>query len=72
MVHFLSGHDVSQNIEFGGSEGDLSYVPNSVDLQQFTAPPRGKQPSPTVGVMYSHVHFKGCDVALKAAGANGK
>ena len=30
------------------------------------APPRGKQPVPTVGVMYSHVPFKGCDVALAA------
>jgi glycosyltransferase involved in cell wall biosynthesis len=48
------------------AETDISYVPNAVDLQQFTAPPRDKQAVPTVGVMYSTVNFKGCDVALKA------
>jgi glycosyltransferase involved in cell wall biosynthesis len=45
---------------------DVSYVPNAVDLEQFNAPPRGKQPVPTVGVMYSMINFKGCDVSLKA------
>jgi glycosyltransferase involved in cell wall biosynthesis len=48
------------------SDTDISYVPNAVDTRQFTAPPRGKQPTPTVGVMYSIQHFKGCDVSLKA------
>jgi glycosyltransferase involved in cell wall biosynthesis len=47
-------------------DGDISYVPNAVDLEQFNAPPRGKQAIPTVGVMYSVVNFKGCDVSLKA------
>ncbi|MDB5330485.1 MAG: glycosyl transferase group 1 [Phycisphaerales bacterium] len=48
--------------------GDRSYslVPNSVDLEQFAVPAREKQPVPTVGVMYSHVPFKGCDISLKA------
>ncbi len=41
-------------------------VPNAVDVEQFTAPPRSKRPEPTVGVMYSTVDFKGCDVSLKA------
>jgi glycosyltransferase involved in cell wall biosynthesis len=50
--------------KFGDS--DISYVPNAVDLTQFHAPPRGKQPVPTVGVMYSAVNFKGCDVSLRA------
>lgn len=45
---------------------DISLVPNAVDTQQFHAPPRGKQPAPTVGVMYSRSAFKGCDVSLKA------
>jgi glycosyltransferase involved in cell wall biosynthesis len=48
------------------SDSDVSYVPNAVDLEQFNAPPRGKQAVPTVGVMYSIVNFKGCDVSLKA------
>ncbi|MDB5171824.1 MAG: glycosyl transferase group 1 [Phycisphaerales bacterium] len=48
--------------------GDRSYslVPNSVDLEQFSVPFREKQASPTVGLMYSHVPFKGCDISLKA------
>jgi glycosyltransferase involved in cell wall biosynthesis len=45
---------------------NVSLVPNSVDTNQFHAPPRGKQPNPTVGMMYSHVPFKGCDISLKA------
>lgn len=45
---------------------DVSLVPNSVDLQQFHSPPRGKQPVPTVGLMYSLVSFKGCEISVKA------
>jgi glycosyltransferase involved in cell wall biosynthesis len=48
------------------NDTQISYVPNAVDLQQFNAPPRGKQAMPTVGVMYSSVPFKGCDISLKA------
>ncbi|HZN67154.1 MAG TPA: glycosyltransferase family 4 protein [Tepidisphaeraceae bacterium] len=44
----------------------VSLVPNAVDLEQFHAGPRGKQTVPTVGVMYSVVPFKGCEVSLKA------
>ena len=47
-------------------DGDYSLVPNSVDLEQFRAPARMKQSTPTLGVMYSHVPFKGCDISLKA------
>lgn len=47
-------------------DANVSYVPNAVDLNQFTAPPRDKQKVPTVGVMYSAVPFKGCDVSLRA------
>ncbi len=43
-----------------------SYVPNAVDMDQFNAPPRGKQPLPTVGMMYSEDRFRGCDIALAA------
>ena len=41
-------------------------VLNAVDRDQFHAPPRGKNAVPTVGMMYSTVHFKGCDVTLEA------
>jgi glycosyltransferase involved in cell wall biosynthesis len=44
----------------------VSLVPNAVDLEQFNSPPRTKQTVPTVGVMYSVVPFKGCEISLKA------
>lgn len=45
---------------------NVSHVPNSVDTKQFYALPRGKQPIPTIGMLYSPVYWKGCDVSLKA------
>ena len=50
--------------DFGDT--NVSLVPNAVDLDQFSSPPRGKQTVPTVGVMYSVVPFKGCEISLKA------
>jgi glycosyltransferase involved in cell wall biosynthesis len=44
----------------------VGIVPNSVDLDFFNAPPRGKQPVPTVGITYQKYHNKGTDVSLKA------
>ncbi len=44
----------------------VTHVPNSVDMEMFNAPPRGKQEIPTVGLLYSPKEFKGCDVSLKA------
>ena len=50
--------------EYGVDQIDL--VPNGVDAEQFSAPPRSKQKIPTVGMMFSTAHFKGCDIALEA------
>jgi len=50
--------------EYG--QTDVSLVPNSVDHDEFDAPPRGKQSVPTVGLMYSHLALKGCDIAIEA------
>lgn len=50
--------------QFGLARPDL--VANAVDLVQFQAPRRGKRAQPTVGVMYSPVVYKGCDVSLEA------
>jgi len=50
----------------GSSADEISLIPNAVDLDQFHAPPRGKQPTPTVGMMYSTTKFKACDIALEA------
>jgi glycosyltransferase involved in cell wall biosynthesis len=45
-------------------DAHTSLVPNAVDHDQFYAPPRGRAVAPTVGLLYSTVGFKGCDVAL--------
>lgn len=45
---------------------NVSLVPNGIDTKQFYAPPRGKQPIPTVGMLYTPTPWKGCDVSLKA------
>lgn len=50
--------------EYGDHQ--VSLVPNSVNAKQFFAPPRSKQPRPTVGLMYSDVDWKGCDISLQA------
>jgi glycosyltransferase involved in cell wall biosynthesis len=48
--------------------GDLNVhcVANSVDREQFHAPARGKQETPTVGMVYSTPYLKGVDVSLAA------
>jgi glycosyltransferase involved in cell wall biosynthesis len=56
-------------VDLGGHRcpGDvIDLVPNSVDLEQFNAPARGKQKDRTVGLMYSEAEFKGTDIALEA------
>ncbi|HWM41972.1 MAG TPA: glycosyltransferase family 4 protein [Burkholderiales bacterium] len=48
-------------------DADVHHVPNSVDTEQFHAPPRGRQARPTVGMLYAAgFHAKGTDVALGA------
>jgi len=44
----------------------VQLIPNSVDLEIFNAVARGKQPVPTVGLMYAPTSIKGCDISLKA------
>jgi glycosyltransferase involved in cell wall biosynthesis len=41
-------------------------VPNGIDAEQFYAPPRSKQATPTIGMMYAEAEWKGCDISLKA------
>jgi len=48
------------------NDSNVSLVPNSIDTNKYYAPPRGKQPSPTVGMVYSKADWKGCDISLKA------
>ncbi len=49
---------------FGDANAYL--VPNSVDTHHFCAPPRGRQPRPTLGMLYSTLRAKGADVAVAA------
>ena len=44
----------------------VSLVPNSVDLDQFHAPPRPKSAVPTVGLVYSRFSMKDCSTSFKA------
>lgn len=45
---------------------DARVVTNGVDMQQFHAPARSKQPVPSVGVLYSPIAWKGWDVSVGA------
>lgn len=47
-------------------EPQVSLVPCAIDPKQFYAPKRGKQPVPTVGMMYASVPWKGGDISVKA------
>jgi glycosyltransferase involved in cell wall biosynthesis len=55
--------DVARS-KFG--DNHVSVVPNSVDLEQFNAPPRAMRSIPQVGMVYSGGGLKGCDISLKA------
>lgn len=50
--------------EYG--DADAALVPNSVDLDVFHAPERGKRAVPTVGFMHAYVPWKGTDIACEA------
>lgn len=47
-------------------DANVPLVFNSVDTKLFSASKRNKQSIPTVGMLYSSVFWKGCDVSLKA------
>jgi glycosyltransferase involved in cell wall biosynthesis len=53
-------------VEKYSNDFDADYVPNAVDLNIFSAPPRGKQPRPTFGFVLSPNPQKGCDTILHA------
>ncbi len=45
---------------------NVTVVPNAVDPTLFHAPPRGKNPIPTIGMMYGTQWFKGTATGLEA------
>jgi len=55
--------DVLQNDY--GQPGVLT-IPYGLDHTAFNAPPRAKQTTPTVCLMYSTTKFKGCDISIEA------
>jgi len=50
--------------EFSASR--VALIPNSVDLKQFNASPRGKQRQPTLGMLYSGHPSKDCGTGFRA------
>lgn len=48
------------------NQSAIALIPNSVDMATFHAPPRGKQAVPTVGLTYTTMANKGCDISLEA------
>lgn len=50
--------------EFGAKR--VALIPNAVDARQFDAPPRGRQPRPTIGLVYSAHPSKDCGTAFRA------
>lgn len=55
--------DVARDLS---GEDDITLAPNAIDPAQFDAPPRSKQPRPTLGFTYSSSHWKGFDVCRAA------
>ena len=53
-------------IEKHYGDTDVALVHNSVDLEQFGAPERGRAEKPTIGLVYATGPFKGIDVSLRA------
>jgi len=44
----------------------LQVIANAVDLDQFNAPARARNATPTVGFVYAHAAIKGADVCIRA------
>jgi glycosyltransferase involved in cell wall biosynthesis len=55
--------DLAKN-RFGDT--DVSLIYNSVDTDQFNAPPRTRNEVPTVGMLYNHAPWKGVPVSVAA------
>jgi len=58
--------DLKHTIEEQLGDLGITVVPNAVDLTQFNARRRSKQPTPTVGFVYAVAHIKGADICTRA------
>ena len=61
----ISG-SLKHDIEAALGPLDIAVVPNAVDLEQFNAPPRARNATPTVGFIYAVAHIKGADICAEA------
>ncbi|MEH2628578.1 glycosyltransferase involved in cell wall biosynthesis [Bradyrhizobium sp. AZCC 1719] len=66
MHKIVIAHWLKQIMETEYDDKVVDLVPNSVDKSQFFAPLRGKQETPTVGLLYSSASFKGVDTSFAA------
>lgn len=57
---------VADMLEERFGHSGVTVAPNAVDLDRFRAPPRGKQPVPTVGFTYTNFRNKGADIVVQA------
>jgi glycosyltransferase involved in cell wall biosynthesis len=47
-------------------EKRVALVPNGIEARRFQVPPRNKNVTPTVGIFYSALRWKGCDICIAA------
>ena len=65
-VKIAISSDLKHTIEEKLGNLGITVVPNAVDLTQFTAEPRNRQPTPTVGFVYAVAAIKGADICAQA------
>ena len=57
---------VSELLQQRWGQTPIALIPNSVEADKFFAPPRSKQSVPTVGLTYTFMRNKGCDLCIAA------
>jgi glycosyltransferase involved in cell wall biosynthesis len=65
-VKIAISRDLKETIETALGPLEMEVVPNAVDLEQFSAPPRARNPVPVVGFVYATARIKGADICAQA------
>ncbi len=66
-MHFITiSQFLARMIHEEQPQASITLVPNAVDTNIFSSPPRQKQRKPTFGLIYRSLRSKGADVALAA------
>jgi glycosyltransferase involved in cell wall biosynthesis len=66
MPKIIAAEWVGELLQREFHQTPVALIPYGVDSRVFHAPPRGKQPVPTVGLTYTTMRNKGCDISLQA------